>query len=110
MSEKQTYPLILVFYLDSEMLKVKEIIQPFADSVNHMLLAKNANAMAFFLPTKGEERIECINPIIVKGVEMEKIYKTIADITEAFDVGGEIDVVDEEIILDELPDQKGTNE
>ena len=53
---KENYPLIIVFYLDAEMMKVPEIIKPFADSVNTMLAHKDANAMAFFIPTKGEER------------------------------------------------------
>ena len=47
MNEKQ-YPLIIVFYLDAEMMKVKEIIQPFVESINYMLEVKNSNALAFF--------------------------------------------------------------
>lgn len=97
------YPLIIVFYLDAEMMKVKEIIQPFADSVNNMLAHKNANALAFFLPTTGEERIECINPMIVGEADMEKINKMIEDIKESFSVGIDIDVVDEEIEIREKP-------
>ena len=98
--EKETQPLILVFYLDSEMMKVAEIIRPFAESVNDMIAAKGANVLAFFLPTKGEERIECINPTQLAAPDMEKINQMIKDIQEQFAVGLDIDVPDEEIERD----------
>jgi hypothetical protein len=90
------YPLILVFYLDAEMMKIKEIIQPFAESVNHMLAEKNSNAMAFFIPTKGEERVECINPSIIAEADMAKINQMVEDIKEQFSIDTDIDVEDEE--------------
>ena len=37
------YPLILTFYLDAEMMKEKDIIVPFTESVNEMLAEKNSN-------------------------------------------------------------------
>ena len=91
------YPLILVFYLDAEMMKIKEIIQPFAESVNHMLAEKNSNAMAFFIPTKGEERVECINPSIIAEADMAKINQMVEDIKEQFSIDADIDIEDEEI-------------
>jgi len=91
------YPLIIVFYLDAEMMKMKDIIQPFAESVNTMLAHKESNALAFFLPTKGEERIECINPTIVAAADMAKINEMIEDIKTTFTVGLDIDVLDETI-------------
>lgn len=91
------YPLILVFYLDAEMMKIKEIIQPFAESVNHMLAEKNSNAMAFFIPTKGEERVECINPSIIAEADMAKINQMVEDIKEQFSIDTDIDFEDEEI-------------
>jgi hypothetical protein len=91
------YPLILVFYLDGEMMKIKEIIQPFAESVNHMLAEKNSNAMAFFIPTKGEERVECINPSIIAEADMAKINQMVEDIKEQFSIDTDIDIEDEEI-------------
>ena len=94
---KENYPLIIVFYLDAEMMKVKEIIQPFADSVNTMLAHKNANAMAFFIPTKGEERVECINPSIIAEADMAKINAMVEDIKKNFAIGEEINVDDEDI-------------
>ena len=98
---KENYPLIIVFYLDAEMMKVKEIIQPFADSVNTMLAHKKANAMAFFIPTKGEERVECINPSIVAEADMEKINRLVEDIKKSFAIGEEIEVSDEDIDMTE---------
>lgn len=97
---KEGYPLIIVFYLDADMMKMPEIIQPFAESVNNLLAHKNANALAFFLPTKGEERIECINPLVVAEADMEKINKMVEEIKESFAVGLDIDVADEEVELD----------
>ena len=97
---EKTYPLIIVFYLDREMMKNKQIIAPFAESVNMILAEKNANAMAFFLPTDGEERVECINPLIVPEVDMSKINKMVEDIKVAFSVGADSaeDVPEIEII------------
>lgn len=80
------YPLMVVFYLDREMMMNPDIIQPFANSVNDALLQKEANAMAFFIPTDGEERIECINPVQVAEADMERINKIVEDLTKNFDV------------------------
>ena len=96
-NENTNYPLILVFYLDAEMMKVKEIIEPFAESVNAMLLEKNANAMAFFMPTTGEDRVECINPMQVKEADMAKINTMIEDFKKNFMV----DIKEEDIVMQE---------
>jgi hypothetical protein len=101
-TEEKSYPLVLVFYLDREMMKQKEILQPFANSVNEIIKIKKFNAMAFFLPTDGEERIECINPIVTPKEEMEKISKLISDIEKTFSIGEKFDnIKDEDIFLDE---------
>lgn len=84
MNEKTNYPMVLVFYLDREMMKVAEIIQPFVESVNFMLEQKNSNTLAFFLPTDGEERIECVSHRNKQIVDMEKINKMVSDIKESF--------------------------
>jgi len=60
---KEGYPLLIVFYLDKEMMMNPDIIKPFADSVNDALAQRKANALAFFLPTEGEERVECISHV-----------------------------------------------
>jgi hypothetical protein len=96
MNEKQN-PLILVFYLQME---DQRIIQPFIESVNDMIIQKNANIMAFFVPTDGEERIECLNPVTLKENDMDKINKMIEDIKQSFSIGAEMSIPDEDIILD----------
>ena len=103
---KENYPLIIVFYLDVEMMKIKDIIEPFAKSVNAILAEKESNAIAFFLPTTGAERVECINPTVIPQVDMDKIYGMIGDITKAFSIGSDMkDVPDIEV----TPDEKKCN-
>lgn len=80
------YPLILVLYLDRELMKNKEIMLPFSEYVDKMIIKKEANVMAFFMPTDGEERIECINPIQVEETEMERIYTIIEDLKSNFNL------------------------
>lgn len=101
MKEIKQHPLIIVFYLDAEMMKVRDIIVPFTEAINQMLTAKEANALAFFIPTTGIERIECINPVVVSPIDMDKIMTTINDITKSFDIGGDVNLPDTEITLDE---------
>lgn len=81
------YPLMVVFYLDREMMMNQDVIQPFAESVNHALSQREANAMAFFIPTDGEERIECINPVQVEETEMGRINGIVQDLVNNFDIG-----------------------
>jgi len=101
--DKQT-PLILVFYLDSELMRTPDIIKPFTESVNDVLAIKEANAIAFFVPTEGEERIECINPVMLKEADMERINKLIEDIKTNFSIGDDL-----EITLDSKPCECGLN-
>lgn len=84
------HPLILVIYLDRELMSNSQIMQPFTEYVNDMIETKNANVMAFFLPTNGEERIECINPVLMSEPDMEKINLMIEEIKTQFSVGVEI--------------------
>lgn len=106
--EKQN-PLILVFYLDADLMKQKDIIQPFAESVNQMLAYKEANALAFFIPTKGEERVECINPVLINEVDMDRINTIIEDIKTSFSINTDLNVSDEEITLESKPCTCGNN-
>ena len=103
------YPLIIVFYLDAELMANPQIIKPFADSVKDVLDKRQANAMAFFIPTKGEERVECINPIMIKEADMEEINKMVEDIKASFSIGVDINIPDEEITLDAKPCECGQN-
>tara|TARA_Y100001938_G_C7975782_1_gene371682 strand:- start:3 stop:314 length:312 start_codon:yes stop_codon:yes gene_type:complete len=87
------YPMILVFYIDRETITNGEVIKIFSDQVNKVLAEKEANAIAFFLPTSnGEsERIECVNPIQVEPAKMGEINKIIQDIQNNFDIGNGAD-------------------
>lgn len=89
-TEEKQYPLVMVFYLEREMMKNQQITQAFAESVNELIRVKNFNAIAFFLPTDGEERIECINPIIAPKEQMEKVDKLINEISKSFGIGEDI--------------------
>ena len=112
MSETKQHPLVIVFYLDREMMKQTEILQPFASSVNQMIIQKKLNAIAFFLPTDGEERVECINPVVVPKVEMDKIQKILNEIQTQFSVGEKFENIPDEDIEIQLnnEDQKIENE
>lgn len=94
------YPLILVFYLDRELMKDKRIIAPFTEAVNKMLHDKQANALAFFLPTDGEEFIDCINPVMIKEADMEHINQIMEDIKKNFSINPEMKLPLEEITPD----------
>jgi len=112
MEDIKQHPLVIVFYLDREMMKQKEILQPFASSINQMIIQKKLNAIAFFLPTDGEERVECINPVIVPKDEMEKIEKILTDIKTQFAVNETFENIPDEDIEIELnnEDEKIENE
>ena len=87
MNVEKGYPLILVFYLDREVMMQGDIIRAFADSVNNAIAQREANCMAFFLPTDGEERIECINPVMMHEADMKKVDQMIQDLATNFDIG-----------------------
>jgi len=88
-------PLILVMYMDRELMRNAEIMGPMSEAINEAISAREANAMAFFLPTDGEERIECINPLIATEVEKDRIGKLINEIEISFDINNK-DVKDED--------------
>ena len=100
------YPMILAFYIDRETITNGKIMEIFSDQVNKVLAEREANAIAFFLPTSnGEsERIECVNPIQVEPAKMGEINKIIQDIQNNFDIGNgadnDIDNPDNNINLD----------
>lgn len=98
------HPLILVFYLNRSLMENRDIIEPFANSVNDILATKNANAIAFFIPTDGEERVDCINPVQVSESEIDKVYKMIDDIKKSFDIGqgadDGINNIDNDVVID----------
>lgn len=99
---ENAHPLIIVFYLDRELMNNQEIMHIITNQVNDALLSKDANALAFFLPTDESERVECINPIMVEDADMDRINKIITDITTSFDVaqGADEGIDDEDNIIE----------
>lgn len=77
----------LAFYLERGMMTNPDVIQPFVDSVNDGIAQRDANTIAFFIPTDREPRIECINPVQVAEADMKEINKIVEDLTKNFDVG-----------------------
>jgi len=84
---KSEHPLILVFYLNRDMMMNRDIITAFADSVNNAIAQREANCMAFFLPTDGEEKIEVLNPVLMQESDIERVNKIVDDLTKSFDIG-----------------------
>lgn len=91
------HPLVLVFYIGLETITSPEVINPLIDSINIMIEKKDLNIITFFVPcAEGDkERIECINPKLITGDEMEGIYKTIDSLKEAFDIGAEVEEIED---------------
>ena len=94
---ESTYPLVIVFYVDRQVMSNRPLMDQFSQSVNHLIEAKNFKVMAFFLPTDDVERIECINPIIAPPEQMERVNKLINDISVNFGIDGEKLTPDETI-------------
>lgn len=84
--ENTKYPLITVFYIDKTYL-TNSFLTSYSTMVNDIIMEKDANVLAFFVPTDGESRIECINPIMVKEADMERINKIVEDLAKNFDIG-----------------------
>jgi len=82
----KNYPLVLVFYLDRELLQNQQIVTEFTNSVDMMIKQKGYNVMAFFLPTDGEERVDCINPVQLSEPDMERVNGILTELTKACDM------------------------
>jgi hypothetical protein len=79
-------PTVLVFYLDRELFASPEIINGFSESVNTVFEQRHFNAIAFFMPTDTEERIEAINPQLVNEDEYKKVISTLETCKKLFDM------------------------
>jgi len=84
----ESYPLIICFYIERDLISNPEIFSTFYDSVNYSITQKGANILAFFMPCNaGEERLECVNPIGVAEPDMDRIGSIIKTLTKEFDIG-----------------------
>jgi hypothetical protein len=68
------------------MFERKEIISDMAKSVEALINSRNYHCMSFFLPTDGEERVECINPVLLDGEKYKEVDKLIEDLKNNFSV------------------------
>jgi hypothetical protein len=79
-------PLILVFYLDRSVVENAQLKMQFQEGLNHYIEQHKVNIMGFVLPTDGEERIECLNPVVTPTDDMDKIVEMLKDMEKKFDV------------------------
>lgn len=81
--DMQDYPLVLVFYINVDM--PPEIRTVFIENTQSAINNdEDNNIIAFFAPTTGEDRIECVNPKLINGSEHEDIVKTLDDLRDKF--------------------------
>ena len=80
-------PKVIVFYLDREMLNNTSIRNHFSTSVDKVFEQRHFNALAFFIPTDGEEKIECINPKLISNDEYKKVIEVLETCKAHFDIG-----------------------
>ena len=81
-------PLILVFYLDEVNFSQQEMVKSYGENVKKYFDENGDNVRLFFMPTKGEERITCINPsYITDKAEIDKLNELTEKLEEMFQVG-----------------------
>jgi len=85
--DKNEQPLILVFYMYHETLVQGDMMKVISEAVEESLKKKGVNAVCFYVPTKDNERVECINPVLATEEQIEQINKLIEDIEKNFDIG-----------------------
>ena len=85
--DKNKQPLILVFYMYHEVLVQSDLLKVITETIEESLKKKSVNAVCFYIPTKDNERVECINPVLATEEQIERINKLIEDISKSFDIG-----------------------
>jgi len=87
---KTDEPLILVFYLHESNFVNQEAIKLYSENVKNYFDENGDNVRLFFMPTSGEERITCINPVyITEKTEIEKLNTLTEEVEKLFQVGVE---------------------
>jgi hypothetical protein len=82
-------PIILVFYLDMELFKDREMIKMYGENISQYMESRGDDVRLFFIPTDGKEEIKCINPVYVENEsELERLDNLIKDISEKFQISG----------------------
>jgi len=76
---------ILVFYLNRDLFTVdRSLLNGYTTQINDYL---NGDVKLFFFPTDGDERVECINPVLIKeDDEYRKLINMIEDVKTKFSI------------------------
>ncbi len=83
MEGNEETPLILVFYMGMD--TDPNVREFFIDAIKQEIHGRNI--LGLFLPTNGDERVECINPVIINDIEkLKEIDKLILDIKNKFQI------------------------
>jgi hypothetical protein len=87
---KKDEALILVFYLDESNFSQQDLLKAYSESVKRYFDENGDNVRLFFIPTKGQEKIECVNPIyLTDRSEIDKLNDLTSKLEEMFQVGVE---------------------
>lgn len=80
-------PLYLVFYLSRDLFSNKQLVAAYGENVKRYLDENGDNVRLFFMPTDGEEKIVCINPLYIEDEEeYNKIDSLVKQLEKQFDV------------------------
>ena len=83
-------PLILVFYLDETNFVQQDLLKAYSENVKRYFDDNGDNVRLFFIPTKEQEKIECINPVyLTDRSDIDKLNDLTSKLEEMFQVGVE---------------------
>ena len=87
---KKDEALILVFYLDQSNFVQQDLLKAYSENVKRYFDENGDNVRLFFVPTNGQEKIECINPVyLTDRSEIDKLNDLTSKLEEMFQVGVE---------------------
>lgn len=84
--EEKGDTLLLVFYLHSSTFENKDILETYTEGVKAGMEKVGIKGMYFFLPTEGEDRIDCINPRLVTDKEFAETKEKLDRIQKLLDI------------------------
>ena len=85
---KKDEALILVFYLDQSNFAQQDLLKAYSENVKRYFDENGDNVRLFFIPTNGQEKIECINPVyLTDRSEIDKLNDLTSKLEEMFQVG-----------------------
>jgi len=87
---KKEVPLVIVFYLDRDMMQNHEMVAAFGKNMEHIIEKKNFNAISIFMPTDTQERVEILNPQLMDETQKEKTDILIGQLTKEFSLNNQI--------------------